>query len=53
MWLFRVIPGYILSITMGFGIIGVWIAMVGEWGIRGVIFVWRFKGKKWYAHKLV
>ena len=53
MWLFRVIPGYILAITLGFGIMGVWIAMIVEWGIRGIIFVRRFKGEKWYAHKLV
>lgn len=53
MWLFRVVLGYILGITLGFGIIGVWGAMIAEWGIRGIIFVWRFKGKKWYAHRLV
>jgi putative MATE family efflux protein len=53
MWLIRVILGYILGITLGFGIIGVWSAMCFEWGIRGMVFVWRFKGKKWYAHRLV
>lgn len=53
MWLFRVILGYILGITLGFGIMGVWFAMIAEWGVRGIIFEWRFKGEKWYAHKLV
>ncbi|MEH7074601.1 MATE family efflux transporter [Neobacillus drentensis] len=53
MWLLRVILGYILGITLGYGIIGVWVAMIVEWGMRGLIFGWRFKGKKWYAHKLV
>jgi putative MATE family efflux protein len=53
MWLIRVILGYILGITLGFGIIGVWSAMCFEWGVRGMVFVWRFKGKKWYAHRLV
>ncbi|WP_042461620.1 MATE family efflux transporter [Neobacillus dielmonensis] len=53
MWLLRVVLGYLLGITFGFGIIGVWVAMIIEWGVRGTIFVWRFKGKKWYAHKLV
>lgn len=53
MWLLRVVLGYILGITLGFGIIGVWVAMIIEWGARGIIFTWRFKGKKWYAHKLV
>lgn len=53
MWLFRVILGYVLGITLGFGIMGVWIAMVAEWGIRGFIFTLRFRGDKWYAHKLI
>ena len=53
MWLLRVVLGYILGITLGFGIIGVWVAMIIEWGCRGLIFCLRFKGKKWYAHKLV
>jgi putative MATE family efflux protein len=53
MWLLRVVLGYILGITLGFGIIGVWAAMTVEWGVRGIIFGWRFKGKKWYGHKLV
>ncbi|NHC41471.1 MATE family efflux transporter [Bacillus sp. MM2020_1] len=53
MWLLRVVLGYILGITLGFGIIGVWVAMIIEWGCRGLIFYLRFKGKKWYAHKLV
>lgn len=53
MWLFRIIFGYILGITLGYGIMGVWIAMVAEWGIRGVIFGWRFVGDKWYKHKII
>ncbi|MBP1995718.1 MATE family efflux transporter [Paenibacillus eucommiae] len=53
MWLLRVILGYILGITLQFGIMGVWLAMVAEWGVRGLIFGWRFKGDKWYRHKLI
>ncbi|MED4228401.1 MATE family efflux transporter [Neobacillus cucumis] len=53
MWLLRVILGYLLGITFGFGIVGVWAAMNIEWGMRTLIFALRFKGKKWYAHKLV
>lgn len=53
MWLFRVVLGYILGIVLGFGILGVWIAMNCEWGVRGAIFLWRFRGKKWLAHKLI
>ncbi|CAM3404650.1 MATE family efflux transporter [Marinicrinis lubricantis] len=53
MWLIRVILGYILGVTLGYGIIGVWIAMVVEWGVRGILFAWRFKGDRWYRHKLI
>lgn len=53
MWLFRVIFGYVLGITFGLGILGVWLAMCCEWGVRGFIFLWRFRGEKWYAHKLI
>ncbi|MNP02805.1 MATE family multidrug exporter [compost metagenome] len=53
MWLFRVILGYILGITLQFGIMGVWVAMCAEWSIRGLVFTLRFKGDKWYAHKLI
>ena len=53
MWLFRVVLGYILGIVLPFGIVGVWVAMDCEWGVRGVIFLRRFHGKKWYAHHLI
>ncbi|GAA3410226.1 EmmdR/YeeO family multidrug/toxin efflux MATE transporter [Paenibacillus hodogayensis] len=53
MWLFRVIFGYILGITLGMGILGVWLAMCCEWGVRGIIFLLRFRGDKWYRHKLI
>lgn len=53
MWLFRVVLGYILGIILPFGIVGVWVAMDCEWGVRGLIFLLRFKGKKWYQHHLI
>jgi putative MATE family efflux protein len=53
MWLFRIVLGYILGIVCHFGIIGIWLAMNCEWGVRGGIFLWRFSGKKWYQHRLI
>ncbi len=53
MWLFRVALGYVLGILLNFGIMGVWVAMIGEWGVRGVIFMIRFHGQKWYQHRLI
>lgn len=53
MWLLRVVLGYVLGVTLGFGVIGVWAAMITEWLVRGIIFMLRFRGDKWYRHKLV
>lgn len=53
MWLFRVVLGYILGIVLGYGIVGVWLAMNVEWSIRGIVFIYRFRGEKWYQHKLI
>jgi len=53
MWLFRIGFGYILGVVLGYGIVGIWVAMNCEWAVRGAVFWWRFRGKKWYAHKLV
>lgn len=38
MWLFRVIFGYILGIVLGYGVMGVWLAMNCEWAVRGGFF---------------
>ncbi|GLX67213.1 MATE family efflux transporter [Paenibacillus glycanilyticus] len=53
MWLFRIVLGYLLAIVFDFGILGVWFAMNLEWGVRGAVFLWRFRGKKWYRHRLI
>jgi putative MATE family efflux protein len=53
MWLFRVVLGYVLGIMLHFGIVGVWVAMFLEWGVRSIFFMRRFHGEKWYKHKLI
>ncbi len=53
MWLFRVVLGYVLGIMLHWGIIGVWLAMDCEWGVRGTVFLLRYRGKKWYQHHLI
>ncbi|MBY0014437.1 MATE family efflux transporter [Paenibacillus typhae] len=53
MWLFRVVLGYLLGIQFGMGIVGVWLAMNCEWGVRGFIFMRRFLGDKWLQHKVI
>lgn len=53
MWLCRVVLGYILGIVFNLGIVGVWLAMDIEWGVRGLVFLWRFRGNKWVQHRLI
>lgn len=53
MWLFRVVFGYVFGVVLGFGVMGVWVAMLSEWGVRGTVFLWRFRGEKWYKHRLI
>ena len=53
MWLFRVVLGYVLGICCKMGVLGFWIAMDCEWGIRSLLFLPRLHGKKWYAHKII
>lgn len=38
---------YLLGVRMGYGAIGVWIAMVVDWICRSICFVWRFKSGVW------
>ena len=53
MWAVRVLLGYLLGIVFGYGVIGVNVAMVLEWGFRAIIFSIRERGKKWYQHKVI
>lgn len=53
MWSIRIILGYLLGITFHYGLIGVWLAMCVEWGIRGIIFTFRMKRGKWRTKKII
>ncbi len=52
MWACRVSLCIYLYKVWGFGPIAVWIGMFADWGIRGVIFTFRFISGKW-AQKLL
>lgn len=47
MWVFRIIFGIILGKTMGFGVLGVWVAMIIDWGVRSVCFCIRYRSSRW------
>ena len=53
MWGVRVGLGYVLGVSLGFGLYGVWFAMFTEWAVRGVVFQLRAAGRKWYSHKVI
>ena len=53
MWAVRVGFGWLLSIYMGFGVQGVWIAMGTEWAVRTLVFCLRFHGTAWISKKTI
>jgi len=53
MWVFRVLMAYILGIVIGWGIIGVFVAMAMDWSFRAIVFPIRFRRGKWEKRKVV
>ena len=49
MWVFRIGFSYILGRTFGMGVFGVWVAMTIDWVFRSILFVIRYRGKRWEA----
>ena len=47
MWIFRIGFSYVLGDFAGMGVFGVWIAMMIDWVVRAVCFVWRYCGTRW------
>lgn len=53
MWVCRIICSYILGKYMGFGVFGVWIAMILDWVVRSIFFIIRYRGSKWENKQVV
>ncbi len=49
----RLLLSYLLGITLHMGVIGIAVAMVCDWSIRAVIFLWRQKSGKWKAFQVI
>lgn len=47
MFVFRIGFSYIIGVNMGYGAIGVWIAMVLDWIFRVICFVSRYLSGHW------
>ena len=53
MFVLRISFGYVLGIVFNMGVIGVWIAMGGDWLIRAIIYIIRFKNGIWKNFKVI
>jgi putative MATE family efflux protein len=53
MWLIRIGASFVLGKFMGMGLFGVWVAMILDWYVRAVFYVFRLRGGKWQKKALV
>ena len=51
MILLRVTASYVLGALLGWGAIGVWVAMVADWVARSVCFLLRYRSGKWMIYQ--
>ncbi|MBQ8507450.1 MAG: MATE family efflux transporter [Clostridia bacterium] len=49
----RVVTAIALMRFFGFGPIAVWIGMFVDWGVRGIVFSWRFFSMRWAEKKVI
>ena len=47
MWTMRVGFGVLLGRYLGFGVLGIWMAMFVDWLLRVILFLPRFRGHRW------
>lgn len=50
MWLCRVTLTIVLARVFGMGPMAVWIGMFTDWTVRGIIYMIRFRSRRWLAH---
>ncbi|MCL2380256.1 MAG: MATE family efflux transporter [Treponema sp.] len=53
MWAIRVTAAYLLSFTFGIGPLGVWIAMAGDFLVRGICYLHRWRSGRWQRMKVI
>ncbi len=53
MWFCRIMLSYILGRYMGLEVIGVYIAMICDWVVRSICFMWRFWKGKWMQKQYI
>ncbi|MBR3867463.1 MAG: MATE family efflux transporter [Butyricicoccus sp.] len=45
----RLICGWILAVPCGFGMIGIWYAMLIDWAVRSYFYITRYQSDRWYT----
>jgi putative MATE family efflux protein len=53
MWTIRVSAAYLLTFTLGLGPIGVWLAMGGDFLVRGIFYFSRWTSGKWQEKQVI
>lgn len=53
MWCVRVAFSWLFAGVMGFGVVGINLAMVLDWAMRNLLFRARLKGEAWYSRRLI
>lgn len=53
MFLCRIVLAYIISVNLGFGMMGTWYAMCIDWIIKAIIFTFRYINGKWTRYQVV
>ncbi len=49
----RLFLSYLLGITLQMGVIGIALAMVCDWSVRAVLFIWRVRTGKWKTFHVI
>lgn len=49
----RVAFSVLFAIVMNMGVIGIALAMVVDWTVKGALDIWRYRSKKWQKFKLI
>ena len=47
MWIFRILTGFLFAKYLGMDVLGTWYAMFIDWVCRLILFLVRYRGKKW------
>ncbi len=53
MWIFRVGFSFVIGKWLGLGAAGVWLAMILDWAVRAILFLFRFRSRKWQSIQLI